>query len=220
MSIDLGRAARATAALVKDPDDTAQVFALIEALSGNRTPGKVARRLRGSRLLEERPAILAHLGDRASLARLAEGSLGRAYLRFVETEGITAEGLLAASARAERFSGGDPVVAYVRERLRDVHDLWHVVLGYGTDLVGEAAVLAFTFAQTRNAALGVLVGVGLVKLSTAEARRVIIGALARGARAAWLPGEEWERLLPRPLEELRRALRVGAAPVYAPIRAE
>ena len=79
-------------------------------------------------------------------------------------------------------------------------------------------MLAFTFAQTRNPAIGVLVLVGLAKLASAEARALIAGAFVRGLRAAWLPEQPWESLLPRPVGELRMRLGVGAPPRYTPVR--
>jgi ubiquinone biosynthesis protein COQ4 len=223
VTIQPGRALRAVAALSRNPDDTAQVFALIEALSGVRTPRWIVRRLAatpdGSRLLRERPEIVAHLSDRATLRRLPVNSVAHAYLRFVDAEGITAEGLRVASAqgeRRERAAAAD--VEFIRARMRDTHDLWHAVLGYGGDVLGEAALLAFTFAQTRNAAIGTLVLVGLAKLDSREARALIINAFGRGVRAAWLPGQPWEELLPLPIDEIRQRLRIGAPPRYTPVR--
>ena len=224
VDIEPRRALRAVAALTRNPDDTAQVFTLIEALSGVRTPRWIVERLAstsgGARLLHQRPEILPLLTDRAALRRLPDDSLGRTYLRFVEAEGITAEGLLAASSEGERRGRvADRDVEFVRARMRDTHDVWHALLGYQGDLVGEAALLAFTFAQTRNAAIGLLVLVGLGKLRTPEARAIIGGGFFRGLRAAWLPEQSWETLLPRPVAEVRRRLGVGAPPRYVPVRA-
>jgi ubiquinone biosynthesis protein COQ4 len=218
MSIEPLRAWRALRTLYRDPDDSAQVFALIEALTGVSTPAWVSRRLAGSRISRERPEILEHLVDRDSLGRMGAGSLAHAYLRFVECEGITAEGLRAASDAGENDRRIAPELEYFRRRMRDTHDLWHAVLGYGGDVLGEASVLAFTFAQARNAAIGVLVLAGLARLYTPEARRLIFAALVRGLRAASFPVQEWETLLPLPLEEVRRRLRVGAPPAYVPVR--
>ena len=219
MNVQPRRAFRAVAALSRDPDDTAQVFALIEALSGVRTPRWIARRLADSPLLRGRPDILSRLTDREGLRRLPADSLAHAYLRFVESEGITAEGLRDASAEGETGAlAVAPDVAFIRRRMRDTHDLWHAVLGYRGDVLGEAALLAFTFAQTRNPAIGVLVLVGLTKLRSPEARALIVGALGRGLRAAWFPAQQWEDLLPWPLDEVRRCLRVGAPPAYTPVR--
>jgi ubiquinone biosynthesis protein COQ4 len=134
VTIHLRRAWRAVAALSRNPDDTAQVFALIEAVSGVRTPRWIVDRLAatpdGTCLLRERPDIIQRLGDRAALRRLPAGSLAHAYLEFVESEGLTAEGLRDASAEGEMQHAGDADVDFVRARMRDVHDLWHAVLGY------------------------------------------------------------------------------------------
>jgi ubiquinone biosynthesis protein COQ4 len=102
--------------------------------------------------------------------------------------------------------------------MRDTHDLWHTLLGYRGDVLGEAALLAFTFAQTRNPAIGVLVLVGLAKLNRSEARALIVRGFARGLRAAWLPAQPWETLLPQPLDAVRRRLNVDAPPPYTPVR--
>ena len=225
MSLQPRRAWRAVAALSRNPDDTAQVFTLIEALSGVRTPRWIARRLAATtedaRLLRERPDIVRLLVDRASLRALPARSLARAYLEFVEAEGITAGGLRSASAEGELDPRiDDPDAQFIRSRMRDTHDLWHAVLGYRGDVLGEAALLAFTFAQTRNAAIGVLVLVGLAKLNSREARAVIVDGFIRGMRAEWLPGQPWEMLLPLPVDEVRRRLRVGAPPDYTPTRSD
>lgn len=217
MMIQPLRALRSVAAIARNPDDTAQVFTLIEALSGVRTPARIARRLDGTPLLRARPDILATLTDRDALRQLPAESLAQAYLRFVDSEGITADGLRKASARAERYAGPDEI-EFVRKRMRDTHDLWHAVLGYRGDVVGEAALLAFTFAQTRNPAIGVLVLVGLAMLRTAEARKLILDGLARGLRAEWFPAQDWEGLLAVPVDDVRCRLRVGPPPQYVPVR--
>ena len=36
---------------------------------------------------------------------------------------------------------------WMGERLRDIHDLFHVITGYGRDALGELCLLAFTNAQ-------------------------------------------------------------------------
>jgi ubiquinone biosynthesis protein COQ4 len=203
------RALRAVGAIARNPDDTAQVFILIEALSGIRTPTWIAGRLDDSALLRERPDILPHLTDRDTLRRMPADSLANAYLRFVESEGITAEGLRDASTRSERRAG-DPDVEFIRRRMRDTHDLWHAVLGYRGDVLGEAAVLAFTSAQTRNTAVGLLALLGWMRFRSPEARKLIVDGFIRGLRADWFPSQEWEKLLPLPIDEVRLRLRVGA----------
>src|SRR5207302_7301014 len=120
------RALRAVVALARNPDETAQVFTLIEALTGVRTPRWIARRLMESRLLRERPNLLQQLCDRDRLRRMRPGSLAHAYLSFVESEGITAEGLREASREGESSGRAlPPEIEFIRGRMRDTHDLWH-----------------------------------------------------------------------------------------------
>src|SRR5579864_9640023 len=83
--------------MMREADNTRQVFLLIEALRGKTTLRQLARFRRseaGQAMLAERPSLLAHLSDRASLARLAPGSLGRAYYEFMASEDLSAEGLV------------------------------------------------------------------------------------------------------------------------------
>jgi ubiquinone biosynthesis protein COQ4 len=211
--------ARSLYGVLQDPDDTSQVFRLFDAVSG-RGPNAFTRRFERSRtgaeLLVDRPDILARLRDTAGLANLPEGSLGRAYLAFMQRDGLTPDWLVKASEDGLGDRRGTAAHDYIANRMRDTHDLWHVVTGYGGDLLGEASLLAFTFAQTFAAGIGLLVSVGLVRADDPDARRLIVDGFARGARAAWLPAVRWEELLDRPLEEVRAKLRVGAPPSYQP----
>jgi ubiquinone biosynthesis protein COQ4 len=205
--------------LLRDPDDTKQVFKVLDALRGN-TDRRIRDRMRkteaGARLLRERPALLEVLSDRARLEAMPEGSLGRAYLAFLEDEKITAEGLVHASA--EGRTGSDRgEESFVRDHLRDQHDLWHVVAGYRGDVLGEAGMLAFSLAQTAHPGIGLIVAVALIKAGN-EGRAFLWEAYKRGRDAAWLPAVDWSALLERPLCDVRAELRMGTPPEYEPVR--
>jgi ubiquinone biosynthesis protein COQ4 len=222
--IRVGDAARAMKALLANPEDTAQVFRIIEALSGRnglRTLSRFRKTRTGATLLRARPQLLKTLIDRESLSKLPDGTLGREYLRFLDAEGITAEGLTKASVEGRTRDPKDlPAdLDFLRNRMRDSHDLWHVVTGYKGDLIGEASLLAFSFAQTRNPGVGVIVGMALLRGREPSVRRLILSGFVRGLRATWLPVVEWERLLALPLDEVRQQLRVGEPPVYQTFRA-
>lgn len=216
------RALHAARVLAQDPDDLPQVFTIIESLSADtllRLHHRMARSETGRRLLAERPDIVERLADRAALAKLPEGSLGRAYLDFVEREHISAEGIRAAAAQG--MTSGELPAPYdwVHARMRDTHDLWHAAVGYRGDVLGEAALLGFTFAQTWNPAIALILAVGRIKLrARPEARAVIRDGFRRGRKAAWLPEVDWEPLLALPVEEVRRRLSLEAPPVYTEIR--
>lgn len=220
-------ALRAIRGLLRDPDDTGKVFDIIDALSGRaveRAFERFEKSPTGARLLASQPDLVATLRDRERLMALPAGTLGRAYGEFVSREEISADGLVEAS---EREGAEDPAIPPGRywfgARLRDMHDLWHVVTGYNRDLVGEASLLAFSYAQIRNRGIGFIVLVAYLRASSAEipwARPMIRDGYARGKAAAWLPEQDWEALLERPLEEVRRELRVGAPPNYEQVRSE
>jgi ubiquinone biosynthesis protein COQ4 len=220
--IRLGDAARALGKLLRDPDDTSQVFRVVEALSGKNGERMLARMKRdesGRRVLAGRSQLLDLLTDHERLMKMPEGSLGREYMRFLRSEGITAEGLKQASVDGRKDGRRlSEELEFMRDRMRDTHDLWHVVTGYKGDLIGEASLLAFIFAQTRNPGIGFIVGTALLVGREPRIRRLILQGFARGARARWLPGVAWEELLARPLDEVRVLLRVGEPPRYRPVR--
>lgn len=221
--LDISGALRAMNALLENPDDTAQVFVIVKALSGNslyRNYRRFGKTAVGRRVLREQRALLEKLKDHRALAELPEGSLGRAYLQFLNQERINAEGLVSASEGRDVEVLDDANLKLFRDRMRDMHDLWHVVTGYEGDLVGEAALLAFSFAQTWNPGLGFIALTAVLKIKEFDSSvtRLVARGFARGLRARWLPGQDWESLLATPLSELRARLRVGPPPCYVPIR--
>jgi ubiquinone biosynthesis protein COQ4 len=221
------RALRAARILAADPDDLPQVFTIIESLSGD-TLARIARRMArsetGRRLRASEPDVVDRLEDREALARLPAGTLGRAYLSFVERENISAPGIREAAVKGMTSDVLlPPELAFVHARMRDTHDLWHAATGYSGDVLGELALLAFTFAQTFNPAIGLILGIGFVKTGVAPgggsaAHRTIVDGFRRGRKAAWLPEQDWEALLAQPLEEVRARLQLEDAPVYKEIR--
>jgi ubiquinone biosynthesis protein COQ4 len=220
---DLPRAGSALAALMRDPDDLPQVFELIDSLSGT-APHRLLYRFRrsdsGARLLRDQPDIVPLLADRKALRALPEGTLGRAYLAFVESEGISPEGIRDASIEAGTRSGRRRPEAfrYLHERMRDTHDLWHAATGYKGDVVGELSLLAFTLAQNWNTAVALIVVTAIVKGLAGETISTIADGFRRGRAAAWLPAQDWESLLALPLIEVRARLSLGAPPVYTTMR--
>ena len=123
---------------------------------------------------------------------------------------------MSASEEGEETYANAQLARYGK-RLRDQHDLWHVLTDYGRDKLGELCLLAFTYAQTRNRGIGLIVMVGAYKFSQGIGTRVLRAArrgYRDGRRTAWLPGQDWEALLPRPLDEVRRELGIEPPIAY------
>jgi ubiquinone biosynthesis protein COQ4 len=202
--------------LVADPEQTEEVFVIMRALSGNALADGHARFAKtplGAAALRAERDLLDTLCDRAALRRLPEGSLGRAYLDFVERAGIDAEGLVDASeATAKDYGDLTESEGRYARRLRDQHDLWHVLTGYSTQPYGEVCVVSFSYPQTKNLGFAAIALIGALKIAKESGSRQIFRdawqAYRRGRHAAWLPGEDWESLLARPLEEVRARLHI------------
>ncbi len=220
-------ALRALRILFGNPDDTRQVFVIIRSMAGDafeRLYQRVLADPTGNRVLGERRDILTLLQDREGLRALPEGTLGREYARFMDRENISADGLVEASEESddeEHFL--DERAKVLSRRLRDTHDLWHVATGYQRDLFGEGALLAFSWAQTRNRGIAVILLIASLKHlrdGYPGFLRMLWQGWRRGRRAAFFPAADWETLLRTPLDEARRQLRVTDTPDYTPVFSE
>lgn len=218
---------RSVQKLLKDPDATGEVFKIINALKGDsltRAMYEMHACESGRELLRERPSIVPLLEDCETLRAMPDGSLGRAYLHFMESENLTARGLLEASAEAPRpeidptSEFYDPEEVWLGERMRDIHDLYHVITGYGRDPLGELSVIAFSNAQSHNRGIAFIVYMAQRRDAKngngGIARDCVKEARAHGSAASWLVAEPWEELLAEPLEDIRARLNVRIPALY------
>jgi ubiquinone biosynthesis protein COQ4 len=221
------RALRAFRRLVANKEDTAQVFEIMRALQGrslSRGYNRMLQTAEGGRQAYLREELAGRLDDPQWLALFGPGTVGAAYRAFREARGFTAEGLVMEARKgAAEIDALHPVVWYAR-RLTDVHDLWHVLTGYETDALGEACVVAFSYAQTRSLGFA-FIGWGAAReiqkeVRSVPARKAVWQAYWLGRGAAWLPGLDYERLLAEPLESARRRLNIGEPSRYLSIPRE
>ncbi|HET8932827.1 MAG TPA: Coq4 family protein [Polyangiales bacterium] len=213
-------------ALLKDPNDTAQGFRLLEALDPlvhHRELARMRTAPSGLKLLADQPVLLSLLRDTAMLDALPEGSVGHAYRAFCKGEGIGPDGFVqVGEAGSEADQLEDEQVRYAALRHRDSHDLWHVVYGCRADLLGEAAILGFTLGQTRSPGMAILLLGGLMhSLSIgwrqgACMRRLAWRGLQHGLAARPLAPVPWEEWLARPLADVRAELGITEVPSYTP----
>jgi len=175
----------------------------------------------GRAVLGEHRRLLDRLSDRASLAALPAGTLGRAYYDFMAAENLSADGLVEAS-RIDRPPASDDLTLF-RERGREMHDLLHVVTGYGRDPLGEACLVAFTYAQNRLKGLAVIAVFAARRIAGSRpgqpVRRAVFEGYRHGRSAGWLPGADWEALLTQPVEAIRAQFAVKPPTYYRTILA-
>jgi ubiquinone biosynthesis protein COQ4 len=201
--------------LMAEPGDTEQVFHIMRALNADTAKTGYERLLRtaqGGRLARAQLELAARLSDPAFIAAFPKGSVGAAYGHFLRRTGYSAQGLAEVSRTDGSLESDHPYAWYGR-RMRDVHDIWHVLTGYrADDPLGEASLVAFSYAQS-----GGLGWAAIALGSAVKALRQPKGGLAvraiwegyrLGRRAVWLPGENYEMLLAQPLDAARRRLRL------------
>lgn len=99
-----------------------------------------------------------------------------------------------------------------------MHDIWHILTGYrADDPLGEACLTAFSYAQTGGLGWG-LIATGAAfraaRLGAWRAVPAIWEGYRNGRRAAWLLGEDHERLLEEPYANARTRLNIGEPVAY------
>ena len=206
--------------LIRDKEDTSQVFRLLVALRGLSFIRNVKRFKAtplGARVLAEKRDLVDVLVRRDYLESLPAGSLGREFIAFMDGCGITPEGLSEAAREAglDEYDLSEDQRRY-EMRTRVQHDLWHVVGGYGCDGFGEVCNVAFSYPHTKNIGFMVIAIAGGWNYSKAFPGEPIMSAmwqgLRRGFAAKWLPETDWEAMLPLPLAEVRRQLNITDLP--------
>ncbi len=225
MLLRLREARRQMRKVNADPDDTEAAIRAIAAMAGNsqqRCFRRFKRSQAGNALLRDKPELFDKLNDPQLLNALPAGSLGRAIADFYSTEEISAAGLKSASeAASDGAAAPETDFNWFTRRTRELHDVFHVLTGYGRDLRGESAVLAFTVAQTGHTGLAYLVLRALRGAGWRSAEgRLIRSAYKRGRASRWLIDQDWESLLAEPLTELRERLKLGPPPDYEPLRSQ
>ncbi len=223
--LDWGSAWRSLQRLLNDKEDTIAVFEIMRALNGASVARGYDRLLvtsQGGRLAYERQEFAAKLMDDAWLDSLPDASVGAAYRTFIRRESLSAEGLADVSRTSLKDVDEPHPYAWFGRRTRDVHDIWHILSGYHRDAVGEACLVAFSYAQTRG------LGWALIAFGAASRGRstkypfvkAIWQGYQRGKVAAWLLGEDYEALMAEPLEAARARLGITPPTIYDSIPAD
>ena len=200
-------AARALRNLLRDPDDTKQVFLLGLVANAARYPrlfAKFATSAEGAALLRERPAIDGKA--LAELRKMPPETLGGAYARYLDDNGLDPDLFRAPP-------GLPPDAAYLAQRMRQTHDVWHVLTGYRPDVPGEVALQGFTYGQTGMPSAGLIALAGCLKWARKRSglARMTWDGYRRGKKAAFLPSVRWEELWGERVEEVRRRLGIEGA---------
>lgn len=204
--------------LIADKEDTEQVFHITNNLRDGRYIRKALEFLKspmGEQLYARDEFLPDILDDHDILLAMPVGSLGRTYAEFMEREQISAHGLIEENNKflSKTPSYGDRI-EWFNNRMRDTHDMAHILTGYGRDPLGEQCVLAFTYSQNQSLGFLFIAYAGGIEVkrrapSQVPVFKAIREAQKNGKVAGNIGHQDIAALLPMPLHEVRAMLNIA-----------
>jgi ubiquinone biosynthesis protein Coq4 len=200
------------AQFLNNPDSLDSVFAIASSVQNSPLATQMGRHLLAEAgiqaMLKEkwRPAAI----DLEALEAMPAGSLGYTYAHQLKLQGISPDSLIDPSPVTNERE-------FIVHRLRETHDIMHVLTGFGIDGPGELGLQAFNLAQNRSPLAVMLIFGGMLKvLQDDQPLEPLLQALSRGfqlgmaARCviSYKLEDGWER----PLSEWRRELQLPENP--------
>ena len=195
--------------LMLKPEKTELVFQIADALRMLGAFGETRARITadaGAEAMVKSRAPFAKI-DLAALARLPVGTLGQVYAEHMQRLGLDP------NFYPELKVDDDP--SYIVMRMRQTHDLWHVVTGFDTEVAGELGLQAFMLAYLALPLPVILVGGGLLKLGLLDHENLgngvqaITRGMTMGQAVRGLFAYNWAANWAKPLAEVRRELKIG-----------
>lgn len=156
-----------------------------------------------AQLFEER--YIAPTPNLEELCKLPENSLGFAYVSHMRAANLEQEFY-------RKFEVQDDA-SYLALRMRQTHDIWHTVTGYGQDYFGGLGLQAFQLGQNRSPlSVMVLAGTILNKININSDLNPIIRLIQQGYdlgyQAKPFMAQKWEEAWEKPLADWRAELNV------------
>jgi len=211
---EAGRVGLAVFRVMRDSELTREIHVTEEITGRGRfvdIQGEVERTDEGRDLLRDKPELSSRQVDYDALRDLPADTLGGAYVRHLDDNGLSAD----YQAAGNTHWVTDPDMAYLMRRFRQTHDVWHVLTGLGTEGHEEVIIHAFSWGQLRLPVSAMVVFFGTLKHILGEARWPALRhglheAYEHGRRADDLMPVYWERYWEQQLDAVRE--RYGIEP--------
>ncbi len=218
--IEPGKLREAAEIRRRDPNDFSSAVLTFFGFGG-RDDGAAIAKMRahpeGRRVLDERIPLPEGVLRPELYASLPEDTLGHQYWKHCRENGLDPMLISTQSQAVAKRYPATPDHAFVYDRYRDSHDLWHVLTGYGTDMAGEAGIVAWTWAQLRNRGyllIFMLNATMCSKRGRFDVWKTCWHGARHGLRSPFLLAVDWRRHMERPIDDVRRDLGLEVARPY------
>lgn len=216
-------AVRALRALARsgghDYREAAAFMNATEGRSGQRAFLRFANSSSGQQLLRDRPALsdVLRSNDEAHIAASPLMTLGDVYRAFMVAHDFSVEGMAElAEAGGQRPMANDE--KWFTARMNTLHDVRHVVAGYGPEPLGELCLLAFRYAQARHPGMAFFAVAWTLKMARErrgdQIEKAVLEGYRRGRNSVWIDDLPWENLVQQQLGAVRTQLGLSAPLVY------
>lgn len=202
--------------LLRDPAQTESVYDVEDGLRHTKATELAVEYVKSkpnvAALFQER--YLAPAVNLEDLLKLPTESLGYSYAIYIKDSGFDPNFYRLLKVEDDR--------SYFLLRMRQTHDIWHIVAGFSTDVFGELGLKAFELAQTHRTMSAVLIAGGLLSTLFKHPEdldklleQIAIG-YRLGAKAKPFFAKKWEENWERPLLEWRQELGIEPTKEYVP----
>ena len=202
--------------LLRDPAQTDSVYDVEDGLRHTKATELAVEYVKSkpnvAALFQER--YLAPAVNLEDLLKLPTESLGYSYAIYIKDSGFDPNFYRLLKVEDDR--------SYFLLRMRQTHDIWHIVAGFSTDVFGELGLKAFELAQTHRTMSAVLIAGGLLSTLFKHPEdldklleQIAIG-YRLGAKAKPFFAKKWEENWERPLLEWQQELGIEPTKEYVP----
>ena len=192
--------------MMLNPEGTQSVFDMEDGLLKSKSTEELLR------FTAKDPGVLAMIKERylkpvpntEALGKLGKNTLGYRYFYHLDSMGFDPDYYRKIEVEND--------IDYVMMRIRQTHDIWHVITGFDTHPLGEIAIKAVELAQTHRPMAAAICAGGVFRYMLKEPEQFadclesIVAGYHMGLHSRPLLAMKWEDLWDRDLEELRRGL--------------
>ncbi len=202
--------------LLRDPAQTESVYDVEDGLRHTKATELAVEYVKAKPEVAElfRERYVSPPVDLEALLKLPTESLGHTYATYIKDSGF--------DPNFYRLVKVEDDVSYFLLRMRQTHDIWHIVAGFSTDVFGELGLKAFELAQTHRTMSAVLIAGGLLSTLFKHPEQLdkLLDQIAigyrLGAKAKPFFAKKWEENWGRPLLEWRQELGIEPTKEYIP----